>query len=143
MKHHRRAWQVGNWHECKDACEGRDEDGCDEADHCAWSDSSNTCSFSCEHKYIDGYYCEADDSCQWVDKHDECKTACSQYTEEWSCDSDYCDFQDGSCEDGCGATGDEDSCGEDDSCSLMENWNNVGNLAKRERIAAGTIAAGS
>ena len=63
---------TSRWWSCVETCEGRDEDACEEVDHCAFSDSSNTCSLSCEHKYFDGYYyndeddCAADSDCVWV-----------------------------------------------------------------------------
>ena len=64
---------LDRWWRCLETCEGFDEDACDEADHCAFSDSSNTCSLSCEHEHFDEDYwshdedaCAADSDCVWV-----------------------------------------------------------------------------
>ena len=47
---------VENWHQCKNVCEGRDEDDCH--DHCAWS-GDYSCELGCEHKYDDEDECVA------------------------------------------------------------------------------------
>ena len=47
---------IENWHQCKNVCEGRDEDDCH--DHCAWS-GDYSCELGCEHKYDDEDECVA------------------------------------------------------------------------------------
>ena len=47
---------VQDWHECKETCEGREEENCH--DQCSWDYDDGVCETSCEYSDDDGCWFE-------------------------------------------------------------------------------------